>query len=324
VSDGHDESANSENEPSRTPVELPTPASWSDPHLQPAAEHPEFVERLIGFLFVTGLLSFCAFGAAYWQNWAPWTEGLSLGAGLLLVGTGITAWGKYLMPRGPFVEDRHELKASEQDLEAFTNALVERGATPVRRRKVLGGLLGAGMGVFGIVAAFPLLRSLGPLPKNTLRLTDWKAGTYLVDQSGNRISQYAIAIGSFVPVFPEGLENKDQGQAVDQAIMVHLDPGAFTGQMPASRSTWIPSGFVAYSSVCTHAGCPVRLYERQLELLICPCHQSMFDIKNGGLPIFGPAPRPLPQLPLAIDADGYLYAQSGFKEPVGPGYWERS
>jgi len=318
VSD-HDAGQASVHEPSRTPVELPTPASWSDPHLQPAARHPEFVARLIGLLFIVGLMSFCAFGAAYWQNWAPWALGLSFGGGLLLVGTGITAWGKYLMPRGPFVEERHVLQSAKADLDAFTNALVERGATPVKRRKVLGGLLGAGMGVFGVVMAFPVLRSLGPLPKDTLAKTDWKPGIYLVDQSGNRISQYAIGLGSTVTVFPEGWENQDQGQAVDQTFLLRLNPAEFAEDM-----TGIPNGLVAYSKLCTHAGCPVGLYERQLELLICPCHQSMFDVRNHAIPLFGPAPRPLPQLPLAVDADGFLYAKAAYNQPVGPGYWERS
>lgn len=297
---------------------MPRAASWSDPHMQPAARHPEFVERLIAFTFVVGLLSFCAFGAAFWQNWAPWALGATFGTGLLFIGTGITAWGKYLMPRGPFVEERHVLQSSSQDLEAFTNALVERGATPVRRRKFLGGLLGAGMGVFSITALFPVLRSLGPVPGDTLTKTDWKPGTYLVDQFGNRISQFAYGTGSYQTVFPEGWEDKDQGQAVDQTMLVRIEPGSFEKGM-----TGTVNGFVAYSKLCTHLGCPVGLYERELELLVCPCHQSMFNVKEAGIPIFGPAPRPLPQLPLAVDADGYLYAQAGFNQPVGPGYWER-
>ncbi|OYV23715.1 MAG: ubiquinol-cytochrome C reductase, partial [Acidimicrobiales bacterium 20-64-4] len=83
-------------------------------------------------------------------------------------------------------------------------------------------------------------------------------------------------------------------------------------------------GYVAYSKLCTHLGCPVGLYEQQLQLLVCPCHQSMFNVANGALPNFGPAPRPLPQLPLMVDSQGYLQSQSDYKEPVGPGFWERS
>jgi ubiquinol-cytochrome c reductase iron-sulfur subunit len=305
----------------RTPV--PMPARWSDPHLQPAAQHPESVERYIAALFFAGMVAFAAFGAAFWQNWAPWALGLTLGMGMLLMGIGITAWGKYLMPRGPFVEDRHELASGKETVEAFTNALVERGAAPVQRRKVLGGLLGSGLGIFGIVAMFPLLRSLGPLPGNSLSKTDWKSGVYLVDQQGNRISQYALAIGSIATVFPEGFENSESGQAVDQVVLIHLAPGNIK-HMPPGRGTWTPNSYVAYSKVCTHAGCPVGLYERELKLLVCPCHQSMFNVCDGAFPIFGPAPRPLPQLPLAIDADGFLYAQAGFDQPVGPGYWSRA
>lgn len=308
-----------EPEESRTPVHL-TPATWSDPHLQPAARNPQVVERVIALTFFAGLVGFGAFGAAYWQNWAPWTLGATLGLGMLFVGTGMVAWGKYLMPRGPFVEDRHELASPPAEVEAFTNALVERGATPVRRRRVLGGLLGAGMGVFGIVALFPLLRSLGPLPKNQLGETDWSAGTYLVDANGNRVQQDELAIGSVLSVYPEGLENTDNGQAVDQVILIRVSDSPIV----KNDMQYTPAGYVAYSKVCTHAGCPVGLYERALELLICPCHQSMFNVPDHALPIFGPAPRPLPQLPIAIDKNGYLYAVGGFDQPIGPGYWTRS
>jgi len=274
------------------------------------------MERVIIALFFFGLVGFALFGAAYWQNWAPWTLGTTLGAGMLLVGAGMTAWGKYLMPRGPFVEERHVLASSPEDLDRFTNALVARGGIEVRRRKVLGGMLGAGMGVFGIVAVFPLLRSLGPLPGTTLQTTDWKAGTYLVDQTGRRVHRDELGVGSVMNVFPEGLEATDNGQAVDQTILIHAAQGSF--------QRFTPLGYVAYSKVCTHAGCPVQLYERALGLLVCPCHQSMFNVLDRALPVFGPAPRPLPQLPIAIDAAGYLYAAAGYDQPIGPGFWERS
>jgi ubiquinol-cytochrome c reductase iron-sulfur subunit len=289
----------------------------TDAHLEPASRNPRHMERVITGLFFVGLVGFVLFGAAYWQNWAAWTLGTTLGVGMFAVGAGMTAWGKYLLPRGPFVEERHELASSPEDLDRFTNAVVARGGIEVRRRKVLGGMLGAGLGVFGVVATFPLIRSLGPLPGNTLETTDWRAGTYLVDQQGRRIHRGDMGVGSIVTVFPEGLENTDTGQSVDQTILIR-----------AAASSWnqpyTPDGYVAYSKLCTHAGCPVGLYERALQLLVCPCHQSMFNIVDKGLPIFGPAPRPLPQLPIGFDAAGYLYALAGYNQAVGPGFWERS
>jgi ubiquinol-cytochrome c reductase iron-sulfur subunit len=303
------------------------PAAWTDPHLQPAAKHPTTVEGVIIGLFFASFVCFALFGAAYWQNWAPWTLGVTLGAGMTIIGIGITAWGKYLMPRGPFVEERHVLASAPEEVEAFTNAIVERGAEPVRRRKLLGATLGAGMGVFSIVALFPLLRSMGPKPvdsaakgvspSDSLKVTDWTAGTYLVDYFGRRVKASDIGVGSTLTVFPEGLENTDNGQAVDQTFLVH----ALDVSIPNMDN--VPDGFVAYSKVCTHAGCPVGLYERQLNLLVCPCHQSMFNVVDKANVVFGPAPRPLPQLPIAIDSNGYLYATAGYDQPIGPGFWER-
>ena len=121
---------------------------------------------------------------------------------------------------------------------------------------------------------------------------------------------------------PRGHENTDRGQAVDQTVLIRISNENFTTQK--GRETWGPKGYVAYSKVCTHLGCPVGLYEQQLQLLVCPCHQSMFNVTNGAIPQFGPAPRPLPQLPLYIDADGYLRSQADYDQPVGPGFWERS
>ena len=114
----------------------------------------------------------------------------------------------------------------------------------------------------------------------------------------------------------------DEGQAIDQTVLIRISDQDFTTQ--PGRETWAPAGYLAYSKVCTHLGCPVGLYEQELELLVCPCHQSMFNVRNGAVPQFGPAPRPLPQLALMFDDDGNLAAQGPFDQPVGPGFWERS
>jgi ubiquinol-cytochrome c reductase iron-sulfur subunit len=305
----------------RTPVSLQG-LPQDDPHLQPAAKNPETVSGVIATLFVLGMLGVAGFGAAYWVNAKPWILGATMGVGLFFLGIGLVAWGKYLMPRGPFVEERHTLANDEAEREAFAAAIVERGGGVVKRRKVLAGLLGGSLGIFGVVALFPLLRSLGPLPKGTLFHTDWRKGTFAVDSSGRRITQGELTVGSILTIYPEGKQNTDRGQSVDQTVLIRISNENFTTQK--GRETWGPKGYVAYSKVCTHLGCPVGLYEQQLQLLVCPCHQSMFNVTNGAIPQFGPAPRPLPQLPLYIDTDGYLRAQDDYNQPVGPGFWERS
>ncbi len=311
----------SEHDAHRTPVSLSS-VSANDPRLQPAAKNPGTVEGVIAVTFVVGALLVAGFGASYWVNAKPWILGATLGGGLFFLGVGLVAWGKYLMPRGPFVEERHALANSQSDRDAFAAAIVERGGGVLKRRKLLGGLLGGGLGIFSVVALFPLLRSLGPLPKGTLFHTDWRAGTYAVDQTGRRIHHGDLSVGSIVTVFPEGTENTDRGQAVDQTVLIRISNDNFTTQK--GRESWGPQGYIAYSKLCTHLGCPVGLYEQQLQLLVCPCHQSMFNATNGAIPQFGPAPRPLPQLPLYIDGQGYIRAQADYDQPVGPGFWERA
>jgi ubiquinol-cytochrome c reductase iron-sulfur subunit len=305
----------------RTPVAMPV-ARFDDPHMREAARHPERAERLIALILLAGIGGVAAFGGAYWVNATPWILAVTLGVGLFALGFGLTAWGKYLMPQGPFVEERHVLASTDEEREAMAAALVERSGVVVKRRKVLGGLVAGGMGIFGIVAIFPLLRSLGPLPGNALGETNWRKGTRLVDINGRPIQRDELQPGGIVTVYPEGLQDSDDGQAIDQTVLIRVQTTNLVTMK--SRADWAPAGYVAYSKMCTHLGCPVGLYEQELELLVCPCHQSMFNVRDGAVPQFGPAPRPLPQLPLYIDRQGYLRARSGFNQPVGPGYWTRT
>jgi ubiquinol-cytochrome c reductase iron-sulfur subunit len=310
-----------EHEPSRTKVPMPV-ATLSDPHLGDAARNPSRAEALIAIILLVGIVLIAGFGAAYWQNWRPWAIGLTMGAGLFALGFGLTAWGKYLMPQGPFVEERHVLASTSEQRGSMAAALVERSAVVVKRRKLLGGLFAVGSGIFGIVALFPLLRSMGPVPGDSLEVTDWRKGTLLVDSNGRSVNRDTLVVGGIMTVYPNGKQNTDYGQAIDQTVLIRVqDSDLVTAK---GRETWAPAGYVAYSKVCTHLGCPVGLYEQQLELLVCPCHQSMFNVRNGAVPQFGPAPRPLPQLPLYFDDSGTLRSQTGFDQAVGPGFFERT
>ena len=321
--------SDADHEPSRTRVPIPV-AALSDPHMGDAARHPKRVENIIALVFVVSMIFFGLAGAAYWQNWNAWTFGGALGGGLFALGFGLTAWGKYLMPQGPFVEERHILASTPDERDAMSAALVERSAVVIRRRKMLGGLFAAGAGIFGIVAAFPLIRSLGPLPKDELEVNQWNVGSVLVDSNGRPVRRDTLVIGGIMTVYPRNqmrIENgqvtfTDQGYATDQTVLIRLSNEPFT-TMPG-RENWTPDGYVAYSKVCTHLGCPVGLYEQELEVLVCPCHQSMFDVRNGAVPQFGPAPRPLPQLPLGYNDQGYLIATATYDQPLGPGFFERT
>jgi ubiquinol-cytochrome c reductase iron-sulfur subunit len=313
--------SDADHQPSRTKVPMPI-ATLDDPHLGDAARNPERAEGIIALIFVVAIVMISGFGAAYWQNWNPWILGGTFGAGLFLLGFGLTAWGKYLMPQGPFVEERHVLASTGEERDSMAAALVERSSVVVKRRKLLGGLFALGSGIFGVVAVFPLLRSLGPVPKNSLDVTDWRRGSILVDSNGRPVHKDTLVTGGIITVFPRGYQANEQAQSMDQTVLIRVQDTDLVTE--PGRETWAPLGYVAYSKMCTHLGCPVGLYEQELELLVCPCHQSMFNVRNGAVPQFGPAPRPLPQLPLMFNADGYLVAQAPYDEAVGPGFWERT
>jgi ubiquinol-cytochrome c reductase iron-sulfur subunit len=310
-----------EHEPSRTRVPMPI-ATLNDPHLGDAAKNPARVEKIVAAIFVLAILMIAGFGAAYWQNLNPWILGGTMGAGLFLLGFGLTAWGKYLMPQGPFVEERHVLAGTDEERTSLAAALVERSTVVVKRRKMLGGLFAVGSGIFGIVAIFPLLRSMGPVPGDSLEVTDWKKGSILVDSNGRAVHKDTLLVGGIMTVFPRGKQDNIQAQSMDQTVLIRVQDTDFTTRK--GREGWAPAGYVAYSKMCTHLGCPVGLYEQELELLVCPCHQSMFNVRNGAQPQFGPAPRPLPQLPLGFNSDGYLISTSPYHEAVGPGFTERT
>jgi ubiquinol-cytochrome c reductase iron-sulfur subunit len=307
-------------------VRIPVASVRADaPQFQIAAKNPRRAEIVAGSGFLMAAVGFAGFGAAYWQNYSNFWLAITFSVGFGGLGYGMVIWGKYLMPRGPFSESRHSLAPTQAQREVFIEDFASRGKVAVERRGFLVKALGLASGILGVVLAFPFIRSLGPLPGKTLRQTAWRRGSYLVDITGRRIKTGDLEVGGFTTVFPPD----DIGGAYSQTMLIRVDTPPASGyltpppQFAKQRATWAPQGYIAFSKVCTHAGCPVGLYQELTKKMLCPCHQSLFDVTDAAIPIFGPAPRPLPQLPLYIDDDGYFRAQDGYDEPVGPGYWER-
>jgi ubiquinol-cytochrome c reductase iron-sulfur subunit len=253
----------------------------------------------------------------YWQGGQPQLEGVLLAVGAGGLAVGMITWAHRLLPQGPEVEDREVFRhrAPSSDEKAF-EADLSRGGVFTRRRLILRSL-GASVAAFGVALLFPL-RSLGPRPSDAeLDDTPWAPGVRLVNSDGTAVMAADVPMGGLVTVFPDGAVNSETGQAV----LVRVEPNLIR-PLPG-RQDWAPQGLVAYSKVCTHAGCPVGLYEAASHQLLCPCHQSTFNVLDGAKPVFGPAAAPLPQLPLKIGVDGSVQASGGFSDPPGPSFWNR-
>ena len=185
--------------------------------------------------------------------------------------------------------------------------------------------MGLSLGLIGL-SPLVLLRDLGPLPGDDLTKTSWKAGSRLVTDPGDRpIRPEDLEVGAVAQVLPEhlGEERRHLSDiAKDAVLLIRLRPEEF--QLSAERLSWTYDGIIAFSKICSHMGCAVALYEQTTKHLLCPCHQSTFDVPRAAKVIFGPSARALPQLAITVDSEGYLIAQKPFSEPVGPSFWERS
>lgn len=277
--------------------------------------------------------------------------GLTLGLGMLAIGVGVIQWARKLMSDVELAELRHPAASSAEDRETVLTALSDGleesgiGRRPLIRNTLFGALAFAGVPL--IVA----LRDLGPRDMSPSRLetTFWMEGMYIVrDVLGTRINKADLQIGDLVNAEPEGLVPDAEGhlptpigpdgeelrEALDHeqlliekvksaVILLRMSPGDIVPNENEDRSNWDVDGIVCYSKICTHVGCPIALNEQQTHHLLCPCHQSTFDLADSGKVIFGPAGHALPQMHLAEDEDGFLYAMGDFNEPVGPSYWER-
>ncbi|WP_459982757.1 cytochrome bc1 complex Rieske iron-sulfur subunit [Nocardioides sp. AN3] len=268
--------------------------------------------------------------------------GVTLGLALLFIGVGVIQWARKLMGDHEIVEQRHPAASSEADrtqtLAALNAGLEESGIG--RRPLVRNSLIGS----VALLAApaIVMLRDLGPLPNEVvgtypgagLEHTVWKKGMRVVrDVVGTPVKASDMEIGDLFNAEPEFLfptqengypelpgDQKQIAKAKAAIVMLRMDPADIVSEVTRN---WSVEGIVAYSKICTHVGCPISLNERTTHNLLCPCHQSTFDLADSGKVVFGPAGRHLPQLPLGVDDEGYLIALSDFLEPVGPSYWQR-
>ncbi|ACQ80146.1 Rieske (2Fe-2S) domain protein [Beutenbergia cavernae DSM 12333] len=253
--------------------------------------------------------------------------GLGLGIGMLGIGLAAVHWAKTLMSDVELSEERH---AQESDRATRQDALdvIEAGVADsgLRRRSMLKGAVVSALALAPLPFLVPLIGNLGgDWNVNAMRHTVWREGRRLArDPDGAPIRAADVTIGSVFHVIPEGLADEEhylEEKAKAVVLLVRLDPTELIE--PEDRRDWSYDGIVAYSKICTHVGCPVALYEQQTHHLLCPCHQSTFDVADQCRVVFGPAKRALPQLPITVDDEGYLVARSDFTEPVGPSTWER-
>jgi len=303
-------------------------------------EHGKRAERVVAACFTLAFIAGCGFIAAYIGLGVHTVDralrsnlalGTSLSVALLALGLGALIWVRHLMPDVVVTEQRHDLRSDEKDREEFQEYFKEGTGNsqfvkrPLIRRTLI-------LGTLPLVAApIVLLRDMGPLPGTTLRRTVWSPGRRLLVYGTNQPITPAefSAPGGMITIVPDGFQDDADALTKAAVILIKFRPGElniptrYTGSTVIGTMNWTVDNIVAYSKICTHVGCPVALYEQTTHHILCPCHQSTFDASTGATVIFGPAPRPLPQLPMTVDAQGFLVSKSDFTQPVGPSFWER-
>jgi ubiquinol-cytochrome c reductase iron-sulfur subunit len=297
----------------------------------PKTGHPEAPltgtkgdELLVSFFFLLSAGGAVWFFVTYWihvktDNFVNAMYGLSLATCLGGLGIGAILWAKRLMPHEEAVQERHPFGSPAPDVaeatESFRAGVEGSGIAhrPILRRSLL---FASGLLVLPLIAP---LRSLGEKPKGELKHTRWTPNARMVLFNGTLVKLGDLEPNGVVTVYPEN--HTDVDSAADSSVLlINIGQDNITDKTREKAY----QGYVAYSQVCTHAGCPARLYSQQSHVLLCPCHQSQFDVVKGCKPIAGPATRSLPQLAITVNKDGYFEAVRDFDEPVGPGFWERS
>jgi ubiquinol-cytochrome c reductase iron-sulfur subunit len=288
-------------------------------------EGPKDPRTETAVILLLGTAAVCAAGfvAVYALDRIPRQTqflGLSLALSLACIAAASVLVGKRLVPDDEIESHYPEERAEAQD---EVVRIVEESKDAFTRRRLLRLAAGGAGTALGAAILAPVV-SLGPfLDTDRLYATPWRRGRRLVDDRGLPLRAANVERDTFYSAYPEGADPELVGSPL---VVVRLDPRAL--RLPAGRGAWAPHGILAYSKICTHAGCAIALYRTPRyeptapePALVCPCHYSTFDPARGGVVLFGPAGRPLPQLPLLVDAAGHLRAAGGFSAPPGPSWW---
>ncbi len=274
---------------------------------------------VVGFVLTFFLLD-PAFDAPGYSTYTP-LLGTFMALALGGIGAGAVLWAKLLMVDEEAVQERHPFH-SPKDERAATAAALRKGLeeTGLARRSLLRNTLLLGAGSLALLPV-PFLFGLGRFQhkERVMATTAWKEGVRLIRQNGTPVRLGDLQIGAVESVFPD----VEHGTKIADSptLLIRMRPEELKDV--EGREDWSIDGHIAYSSICTHLGCPVKLYEQQTHHLFCPCHQSTFAANDGCKVVFGPAARPLPQLAISVDDEGYFVAQGDYDEAVGPSYWER-
>jgi ubiquinol-cytochrome c reductase iron-sulfur subunit len=291
-------------------------------------------ERAVALCFVLAFVGALAFAIIYvavpWRYepgnagyvWYTPLLGFTMGLSLLGFGLGAILWAKLLITEEESVQERHGGRSDEVDRRT-TAALFSDGwaMTGIARRPLLQRVLGLSVLALGALAVIPL-GGLIKKPKGLFQ-TGWRDGVRLMTSDRRLVRPGDLQAGGIATVFPatgDGLTTQVVADSV--VLLIRLRPGQKSVPRPGQEDFgW--EDYLAYSKICTHAGCPASLYEQQTGRLLCPCHQSQFDLLQDAKPVFGPAARPLPKLAITVDDEGYFVAKGDFAEPIGPSFWER-
>ncbi len=288
-------------------------------------------ERLVAGLFLISFLGTVGFVLTYFlvdhkfaaSGFTLYTPllGITMAAALGGIGAGAVVWAKNLMDDEESTQERYPFGSSPEDRAATGTALKAGLAeTQLPRRSLLRNTLLLSGGALAVLP-LPLVLSFGPFQhkERALSVTGWVKGARLIRKDGSPINRDDLEIGGVESVFPDVPRGTKLADSL--VLLIRMRPDEL--EILPGRETWSVDGYVAYSAICTHLGCPVKLYQQQTHNILCPCHQSTFEADHGAKVAFGPAARPLPQLAISVDDQGYFLAQGDFDEPIGPSFWER-